>query len=148
MKKIEQIIEAVNDGQASTQHSVSRVVQAKLHSYLNEMLSMCSDIIGAMVSNSDGLAWSQQLQAGLDPHRFAAMSSALLALSDNLMRETNQGTPKNVLIESDSGNIFVMHAGTNLLLTIFTSSTTNLGMPLAYAKKAADEIAAMNINFN
>jgi predicted regulator of Ras-like GTPase activity (Roadblock/LC7/MglB family) len=73
------------------------------------------------------------------------MSSALLALSDNLIKESNNGTIKNVLIESDGGNVFIMHAGWNLLLTVFTDASTNLGMSLAHAKKTADQIESLNI---
>lgn len=94
-----------------------------------------------MVSSIDGIAWAERLRKGFDQHRFAAMSSALLALSDNLAREGQKGATQNVLIEGDKGKIFVMHAGENLLLTVFTGSSANLGMSLAHAKQAAEKIS-------
>ena len=146
MGVISEFIDKVSDESAHHSNGVSKVVQAKLKEILRQMINNCNDIVGAMVSSSDGLAWAEELQQGLDQHRFAAMSSALLALSDTLIKETHQSTPKNVFIESDAGNVFVMHAGSNLLLTIFTKAATHIGMPLAFAKRATDEISGLNLN--
>jgi predicted regulator of Ras-like GTPase activity (Roadblock/LC7/MglB family) len=124
---------------------VSRVVQARLGRILAELTADCSDIIGAMVSSTDGRAWAEHLQQGLDRHRFAAMSSALLALGDNVVNEIHSGSVKNILIQSDTGNVYVLHAGSDLLLTVFATATTNIGMSLAHARNAAEEIAALNL---
>ncbi len=125
---------------------VSKVVQRTLTKILTEMMDDCLDIVGAMVSSADGLAWAQKLQPGLDHHRFAAMSSALLALGDNVIKESHDGSTKNLLIESDKGNVFVMHVGKTLLLTIFTRASSNLGMSLAHARKAIEEIAELDVD--
>ena len=146
MEVISELIDNMTDDSASKDQVISKVIQAKLDNTLREMINNCGDIVGAMVSSRDGLAWSEQLQEGLDQHRFAAMSSALLALSDTLISETHQSKPKNVFLESEAGNIFVMHAGTNLLLTTFTKATAQIGMPLAFSKKAADEISELKLN--
>ena len=118
---------------------------AQLAAILNEMLDDCGDMSGAMVSANDGRALAERLQSGLDKHRFAAMSSALLALSDNVIRETHDGNIKNVLIQSDDGNVFILHAGSGLLLTVFCHPDANLGMSLAHANKGAADIAALNL---
>lgn len=146
MEGISKIIDKVSDESASHCNDVSRVVQKKLSSILRNLSSNCNEITSAMVSSSDGIAWASHLNEGLDQHRFAAMSSALLALSDNLITETNKGKTKNVILESTEGNVFVMHAGSNLLLTVFTKSGANLGMPLAHAKKSSEEIERLNIS--
>ncbi len=140
MESISEIIDKVSHESEEHSNDISRVLQKKLTSILNELISNCGEITSAMVSSSDGIAWASYLQKELDQHRFAAMSSALLALSDNLINETNDGYTKNAILESDKGNVFVMHAGSNLLLTVFTKSGANLGMPLAHAKKASEEI--------
>ena len=146
MESISKIIDKVSDESASHSNDVSRVIQKKLTYILSNLISGCNEITNAMISSSDGIAWASYLNEGLDQHRFAAMSSALLALSDNLITETNKGKTKNVILESSEGNVFVMHAGSNLLLTVFTKSGANLGMPLAHAKKASEEIENLNIN--
>ncbi len=146
MESISKIIDKVSDESASHSNDVSRVIQKKLSYILNSLISDCNEITSAMISSSDGIAWASHLNEGLDQHRFAAMSSALLALSDNLVTETNKGKTKNVILESTDSNVFVMHAGSNLLLTVFTKSDANLGMPLAHAKKASEEIETLDIS--
>jgi hypothetical protein len=119
-----------------------------LSAILVDLMTACADIAGAMISSTDGHAQAQKLDGELDYNRFAAMSSALLALSDTLISETQQGDTKNILLESESGNIFIMHAGNQLLLTVFTKPSSNLGMSLAYARKAAEEILHMDIEIS
>lgn len=144
MEVISDYIDKVTDESATQNAPVSKVIQAKLNSLLTEMIENCDDITGAMVSSSDGHAWAERLPGELDQHRFAAMSSALLALGDTMLKETMEARPKNVFLESDEGRIFVMHAGNNLLLTIFTSASAQIGMPMAYAKKTSEEISQLS----
>jgi len=119
---------------------------AKLSTILANLMTNCGDVAGAMISSTDGHAQAQMLATDMDHHRFAAMSSALLALSDSLLSETQHSTTKNILLESDGGNAFIMHAGNQLLLTVFSKPSSNLGMSLAYAKKAAAEISCIGKN--
>ena len=123
-------------------------VSDELSTILAKLMTDCGDIAGAMISSTDGHAQAQKLDGELDYQRFAAMSSALLALSDTLISETQQGDTKNILLESESRNIFVMHAGNQLLLTVFSKPSSNLGMSLAYARKAAEEISRMDIEIS
>jgi len=146
MTFVSDIVDKISEEGENHPAEVSRVVQTGLSKILSEMLDGCTDIAGAMISSSDGLAWAERLQQGLDPHRFAAMSSALLALADNVTKEVHSGAVKDVLIQSDDGNVFIMHAGNNLLLTVFSKAASNIGMPLAHARKAAEDIAALNLN--
>lgn len=122
--------------------SLSKVMRAKLNLLLKTLLANCSDIRGAMVGSSDGIAWAYAFpnDRNFDAARFAAMSSALLALSDSIIREAQNGTIKNVLLENEGGNIFIMHAGNKLLLTVFAKPNVNLGMSLAHAKQTAEDI--------
>ena len=125
------------DKPVAKKEQVSKVVQRTLTNILTEMMDDCLDIVGAMVSSADGLAWAQKLQPGLDHHRFAAMSSALLALGDNVIKESHNGSTQNVLI---------MHVGKTLLLTVFTRASSNLGMSLAHARKAIEEISELEVD--
>lgn len=145
MEFVSEIVNLVHEEGAANQGQVSRVIQVKLTSILKDLMEGSGGIVGCMLSSKDGFAWAEQLQSGMDRHRFAAMSSALLAVSDNLVKESHGGTPKDVLIESDKGNLFVMHAGSNLLLTVFTDTGSNLGLSLAHARKATEEVAVLNL---
>ncbi len=143
------IEEIFRDQQAAGETAVavseegSRVLRARLEQILDGLREDCGDVIGAIVSGVDGMAWAQRLPAGFDQNRFAAMSSALLALSDNLVKEAGEGSPRKVLIEGEGGNVFLMHAGDQLLLTVFTRADSNLGMSLAHANHAVEQIAKL-----
>ena len=140
MTLVAEIIDKVSEEGLSHRSEVSKVIQAKINHILDAVMSDYTEIKGAIVSGSDGLAWAERLQEGFDQARFAAMSSALLGLSDNVVKEAHSGSVKNVLIQSDDGNIFVLHAGDNLLLTVFCKASANLGLSLAHASKAAGDI--------
>lgn len=114
--------------------------RAQMDTLLHELVEESSDIVGALVTSSDGHAWGQVLPPGFDGKRFAAMSSALMALSDTLAREAKKGQTVNVMIEGMEGNIYVLHAGKNLSLTVFTNIKPNLGLTLAQARRAVDRI--------
>jgi hypothetical protein len=114
--------------------------RAQMDALLHELVEESSDILGALVTSSDGHAWGQVLPVGFDGKRFAAMSSALMALSDTLAREAKKGPTVNVRIEGMEGNIYVLHAGKNLSLTVFTNIKPNLGLTLAQARRAVDRI--------
>ncbi len=118
-------------------------VREAIGQVIDQMIQFAEDIDGAIVSSADGVAWAERLPAGLDRHRFAAMSGALLALCDTLAREGARGEPRNVLIEGEGGRIFLLHAGPRLLLTVFTRAGANLGVCLAHARQAAETIAAV-----
>ncbi len=145
MSFLDDMIDKVSEEGSHHEDDVSPQGHQRLDAILAEMLGDCGDLSGAMVSASDGRALAERLQGGLDKHRFAAMSSALLALSDNVIRETHGGSIKNVLIQSDGGNVFILHAGNGLLLTVFSQPDANLGMSLAHASGAAADIAALEL---
>lgn len=146
MEVVSDFINKVSHEGTHHRSDVSKVVQAKLLKILSEMIENCDEITGAMVSSADGMAWSDKLPAGLDPNRFAAMSSAMLALSDTMMKETQNAKPQNLFVEGKEGMILILHAGEKLLLTTFTIATKQIGLPLAHAKKAAEEISKLNLS--
>ena len=143
MDVIKEMIEKITEPEFIDLQKYSAELKSKLGQILERLVYDCSDISAAMVSGLDGMAWAEWGKKDLDENRFAAMSSSLLALSDTLIKEIHQGKVKKVLIESGGGNIFVVHAGTSLLLTIITKEKANIGMPLSYANKASEEIGEL-----
>lgn len=136
-KDISSLVERI---QSSGNDEANQEFRNQLITMLQELVEESSDIVGALVTSSDGHAWGQVLPVGFDGRRFAAMSSALMALSDTLAREAKKGQTVNVMIEGMEGNIYVLHAGNKLSLTVFTNIKPNLGLTLAQARRAADRI--------
>lgn len=136
-KDISSLVERISSSGAT---GLTDDFRAQMDTLLHELVEESSDIVGALVTSSDGHAWGQVLPPGFDGKRFAAMSSALMALSDTLAREAKKGPTVNVMIEGMEGNIYVLHAGKNLSLTVFTNIKPNLGLTLAQARRAVDRI--------
>ncbi len=137
MDLVDEIIKKVTDasGEGGSDSQAD-----SLDTILGALLDDADDILGALVTTADGLPKAQRLPGDLDPRRFSAMSSALLALSTTMAREAGKGETMNVLIEGKEGNTYVMHAGNNLVLTVFTKIKPNLGLTLAQARRAADKV--------
>lgn len=138
-------IDEISGNSSLNKDGVSSELSRQLLVILDEMMERGEDIEAAMISSLDGIAWAERLRKGFDQHRFAAMSGAMLALSDNLVIEANKGFTNNVLIEGDEGHIFLLHAGQDLILTVFTKTKVNLGLSLAHAKIAIQTISNINM---
>ena len=145
MELLTEVINKISDNSSSVSSDASDLINKELNNILDDMMLQTEDIAGSMISSIDGIAWAERLEKGFDKHRFAAMSSALLALSDNLCSEADTGDTQNVLIEGSNGKIFAMHAGSNLVLMVFVKSGANLGITFAYARQAAQNIAQLTI---
>lgn len=146
MQLLTDVINQMSDSSHSHKTDVTAEINKQLTEILDQMMLQSEEIAATMISSIDGIAWAERLEAGFDRHRFAAMSSALLALSDNLCQEANTGQTQNVLIEGMGGKVFIMHAGSNLVLTVFVKEGANLGITLAYARKATSQIASLMIS--
>lgn len=145
MKVLNHAINEIIDSSILNENGVSLELNRQLLIILDEMMERGDDIEAAMISSLDGICWAERLRLGFDQHRFAAMSGAMLALSDNLVNEADKGFTNNVLIEGDNGYIFFLHAGKGLVLSVFTKTKGNLGMTLAHAKIATKTIEQLAI---
>jgi len=145
MSLVNEVIETLSEESESHCEDISDAARQQMNKVLASLMEAGSDFFGATISSVDGIAWAEVLMPGFDKHRFAAMSSSLLAISDELASEVNSGTTNNLLIEAVSGKIVIMHAGPLMLLTVFTKKDATLGMALARAKKATEELEAIQI---
>ena len=143
MEMLSEVIDQIRDNSSTHSQDSPDILHQEMNKILVEMMQQVDDIDGAMVCSVDGIAIAEHMKEGFDQHRFAAMSSALLALSENLAREGQKGNTQNVLIEGNSGKIFLMHAGEKMLLTVFAKDGSNLGMSLAIAKQVAEKIECL-----
>jgi len=137
MDIVSELLQKMGDRQTG---GVSESFRRQLKSLLVDLVEESSDILGALITSSDGHAWAEVMPNNLDSNRFAAMSSALLALSDTLAREAAKGPTNNVLIEGAQGNIYVLHAGKSMSLTVFTAASPSFGLTLAQARRTVEKI--------
>ena len=143
MELMTEIIDKIRTSNVNSDDSVDSSINQALSLILEDMVCKGDDINAAMICSVDGVPWASKIEDGFDQNRFAAMSGALLALSDNLASEAEKGETNNVLIEGKQGNILVLHASDNLVLTVFTQGNSNLGISLAYARQGIETISAL-----
>lgn len=79
--------------------------------------------------------------AGLDEDRVAAMSAALLAMGERSSKELDRGELEQVFIKGNQGNLVMLAAGQDGVLTTLTSKGAKLGLVFLDMKRAAEEIA-------
>lgn len=145
MSLVTEVIEQISEKSESHGDEISSAIHSKMLEILDDLMADNSDFFAVTVSSIDGLAWAERISPDFDKHRFAAMSSSLLAISDELANEVGKERTNNVIIEGGSGKILIIHAGQLLLLTVFTRGGVTLGMALSRAKQAAMELESMHV---
>lgn len=83
------------------------------------------------------------LPEGIDPTRFSAMSSALLALGQRAMMEVGFVELDRILIESATGNLVTISAGLKAVLTVSAKKNLKIGLLLYDLKQTAEAIASL-----
>ncbi|MBE2287782.1 MAG: roadblock/LC7 domain-containing protein [Prosthecobacter sp.] len=112
-----------------------------LKTILNTLSSSSGDIEASAVVSSDGLMIASNFPAGLDEDRVAAMSAALLAMGERSASELERGGLEQIFIKGEKGNLVMMAAGPEGVLTTLTTQGAKLGLVFLDMKRAAKEIA-------
>ena len=112
-----------------------------LKTILNTLSSSSGDIEASAVVSTDGLMIASNFPAGMDEDRVAAMSAALLAMGERSAAELNRGGLEQVFIKGEKGNLVMLAAGHEGVLTTLTSPRAKLGLVFLDMKRAAEEIA-------
>ena len=112
-----------------------------LKTILNSLSASSGDIQASAVVSTDGLMIASNFPAGLDEDRLAAMSAALLAMGERTARELERGNLDQVFIKGEHGNVVMLAAGNEGVLTTLTSPNAKLGLVFLDMKRAAQEIS-------
>ncbi|MHA1412394.1 MAG: roadblock/LC7 domain-containing protein [Promethearchaeota archaeon] len=95
-----------------------------------------------MVS-AEGLPIASALPQGVDETRIAAMTAALLSLSERAIIEMNKGNFEQLFIKGSDGYLLVLQAGPNAVLTVSTTSDVRLGLILLDCRRTCEKIAQL-----
>ncbi len=114
-------------------------MQGRLYDLLKKLVEDSPDIIGVVVSTFDGLPISFYSTYSYDPDIQAAISSAIVTLSENSVRDADLGDVSEILIVADKGKIFLYPMG-DMVLGVLADRNANTGMIFMKARKALDEI--------
>ena len=101
-----------------------------LDDFLRKLLGAIPEAKAAAIVSAEGLPIASALPQGVDETRIAAMTAALLSLSEKAITEMGLGDFDQLYVKGSSGYLLTMKAGPNAVLIISTTSELRLGFPL------------------
>lgn len=110
-----------------------------LEKILNELLSL-GGVEACAVASRDGLLIFSNAELKEHAETFAAMSATMLGAAETATTELGKGIPERIIVESNSGRIIAIGAGSKALLILMTEPEAGLGLILIEAAKAAEKI--------
>lgn len=99
-----------------------------LNNIINELNSLSADVEASAIISTDGLILVSQLPSSIDEDRMGAISAAMLSLSKRAVQELKQGNLDQVLIKGTDGNILMVEAGEDVILTVMVKVNAKLDL--------------------
>ncbi len=101
-----------------------------LNDLLKKLLGAIPEVKSAAIVSAEGLPIASALPQGVDETKIAAMTAALLSLSEKAIIEMRKGDFDQLYIKGSEGYLLVMQAGPNAVLTVSTTKDVRLGLTL------------------
>ena len=114
--------------------------------FLNNFLGAVPEITSALIISTEGLPIAYALPQGVDETKIAAMTSALLSLSERAIIEMDKGDFDQLYIKGSEGYLLVMQAGPNAVLAISTTKEVRLGLIFLDCRRTCEKIAKLISN--
>lgn len=114
-----------------------------LDDLLKKLLGAIPEVKSAAIVSAEGLPIASALPQGVDETRIAAMTAALLSLSERAIIEMDKGNFDQLYIKGDSGYLLILQAGPNAVLTVSTTSEVRLGLILLDCRRTCEKIAQL-----
>jgi predicted regulator of Ras-like GTPase activity (Roadblock/LC7/MglB family) len=114
-----------------------------LDDILKRLLGAIPEVKSAAIVSAEGLPIASALPQGIDETRIAAMTAALLSLSERAIIEMAKGDFDQLYIKGSNGYLLVMQAGANAVLTVSTTKEVRLGLILLDCRRTCEKIAQL-----
>jgi predicted regulator of Ras-like GTPase activity (Roadblock/LC7/MglB family) len=114
-----------------------------LDDLLKKLLGAIPEVKSAAIVSAEGLPIASALPQGVDETRIAAMTAALLSLSERAIIEMGKGDFDQLYIKGSEGYLLVMQAGPNAVLTVSTTKDVRLGLILLDCRRTCEKIAKL-----
>ena len=114
-----------------------------LDDILKRLLGAIPEVKSAAIVSAEGLPIASALPQGIDETRIAAMTAALLSLSERAIIEMAKGDFDQLYIKGSNGYLLVMQAGINAVLTVSTTKEVRLGLILLDCRRTCEKIAQL-----
>jgi len=113
----------------------------KLNRAIRSLSTTTADIEAAAVVDNDGLMMASSLPQDVDEESVAAMSAALLGISERISDELGRGDFEMNLVRGVNGLTLMMRCGPEAVLVVLTTPKAKLGLLLLDVKRATVELA-------
>lgn len=115
----------------------------QINKLLKTLTNSTPNIEAAAVIDNDGLMMASALPADTDEDSVAAMSAALLGISERIAAELKRGTFELVFLRGDQGLSIITRAGEGSVLTVLCDKSAKLGLVFLDVTRAAAEIGKL-----
>lgn len=112
----------------------------ELQEILKELETEVPEIEASSVVSAEGLPIASALPKNVDEIRVAAMTAALLNMSDRASVELDKGTLNHIILKGDKGYLISMAAGENAVITVSATKDARLGYLLLFIERTAKKI--------
>jgi len=120
---------------------MSKNMRKELEAVLKDLEATAGDIEGSAVVRSDGLIVAFAMPRNTDETLVAAMSAALLNIGTRTAKELVRGDLEKVIVSGNRGDVVLMGAGRDSILSATTKTGANLGLVLVEMKKTGSKLA-------
>ena len=115
---------------------------------LDRLLGAIPEVTSVLIVSTEGLPIAYALPQDTDETRIAAMTSALLSLSEKVIIEMGKGDFDQLYIKGSEGYLLVMQAGPNMVLLVSTTKDVRLGLILLDCRRACEKISQLLDDFD
>jgi hypothetical protein len=116
-------------------------LRRELEGTLKDLENVVGDIQGSAVIRSDGLVVAFAMPRDTDESLVAAMSAALLNIGTRTAQELDRGNLERVIVSGDKGDVVLMGAGRDCVLSATTRSGANMGLVLVEMKRTQAKLS-------
>ena len=114
-----------------------------LDDLLKKLLGAIPEVKAAAIVSAEGLPIASALPQGVDETRIAAMTAALLSLSERAIIEMAKGDFDQLYVKGSMGYLLILQAGPNAVLTVSTSPEVRLGLILLDCRRTCEKISKL-----
>ena len=107
---------------------------------LQDLRVSSPEVEGSALVSLDGLTIGSDLSGGVEEELIAAMSAAMLSLGERIAEELDRGDPAELLIRGTRGNVILIAAGNEAVLTVLARHKAKLGLLLLDMRRIARDL--------
>ena len=107
---------------------------------IRNLTSTTPDITGCAVVDNDGLLIASALSQDVDEDSVAAMSAALLGLSERISDELSRGNMDSATLKGSEGLTIVSRCGPDAVMCVLADAKAKLGLIYLDTARASKEV--------